>query len=175
MSTKYFLLSAAIGAAVSYGALEFAADDSDQRDQIATLENRILDLEQLLAEKEEDLADARFFSAGAFAMDNSHAPARSTTKAASASAGQNDVPHADGGGATAAAVPDIQQRVKDLATISDRDPRSFSEKANALLAADASRESVAIVSRGLVDMAENREILPDHELESLYQQQQNPD
>ncbi len=71
--------------------------------------------------------------------------------------------------------PDSKQLLKDLATRSDRDPRSFSEKANGLLADNSSKESVVIISNGIVDMAGNREILPDYELELLYQNQSDPD
>jgi len=174
---KHILLPTLIGAAIIYGVLTLTADDSHHREQIAALENRILDLELLLAQKDEELADARFFSAGAFSAAN-------TFEQQQTSATQKQI-----SGAVTSAQPaqterelvasntasDNQQQLKDLGTRSDRDPRSFSEKANDLLAGNSSKESIAIVSKSVFDMAENREILPDYELESLYQNQSDPD
>lgn len=173
---KHFLLPACIGAALAYGALTLTADDATQREQISSLENRILDLELLLAQKEEELTDARFFSAGAFDATDTRAQAQpGATKNLSTAATNTQPERAEGELAISAATPDSQQLVKDLSTLSDRDPRSFSEKANDLLAGNSSKESIAIVSKSVFEMAENREILPDYELESLYQNQSNPD
>jgi len=170
--TKHFLLPACIGAAITYGVFTLTADDSIQREQISSLENRILDLELSLAQKEEELADARFFSADAFdtgALAQQHADPTKTTPAA---VNEAQPAQAD---SELVSTPDSQQLLKDLGTLSDRDPRSFSEKANELLADKSSKEGIAIVSKSVFDMAENREILPDYELESLYQNQSNPD
>lgn len=175
--SKHFLLPAGIGAAITYGVLTFTADDTLHREQISALENRILDLELSLARKDEELADARFFSAGAFGANNAVAqPQADTTKTPNAVV--NDAPPAPAVSEVAVAAtdqPDIQQLLRDLGTKSDRDPRSFSEKANDLLAGNASYENIAIVSKSVFDMAENREILPDYELESMYQNQSDPD
>lgn len=172
--TKHFLVPACIGAAIACGVLTFTADDSLQREQISALENRILDLEVLLAQKDEELADARFFSTGTFAPDTlAQQPSEVTTPSAAINnappvQADSDLPHKT-------TAPDSQQLLKDLGTLSDRDPRSFSEKANDLLTGNSNPESVAIVSKSVFDMAENREILPDYELESMYQNQSNPD
>lgn len=172
--TQYFLLPACIGAAITYGALTLTDDDALQREQISSLENRILDLELSLAQKDEELADARFFSADAFGTaDRVAQPQSATTKSASAAVNNPQPAQTDSQSTTT--VPDSQQLLKDLSTLSDRDPRSFSEKANDLLAGSSSKEGIAIVSKSVVDMAENREILPDYELESLYQNQSDPD
>lgn len=173
---KHLLLPALIGAAITYGALSLTNDDGPQRAQIAALENRILDLELLLAQKEEDLADAHFFSAGAFAVADTSAQAQAgATNNQAAVAATNAQPASAESQLSSNAAPDSQQLLKDLGTLSDRDPRSFSEKANELLGGNSSKESIAIVSKSVFDMAENREILPDYELESLYQNQSNPD
>lgn len=174
--TKHFLLPACIGAAITYGALTFTADDSLQREQISSLESRILDLELALAKKEDELADARFFSAGAFGATTAHAqPQADQTKTPSAIVNSAQPAPLESEVAVATDKPDAQQLLRDLGTKSDRDPRSFSEKANDLLAGNASPESIAIVSKSVFDMAENREILPDYELESMYQNQSNAD
>lgn len=174
---KNFLLPAGIGAAITYGALALTADDSLQREKISALENRILDLELLLTQKEEELTDARFFSASAFGAPDTLALRQpGATKNQSTVAATNTQPEqAESELALSNATPDSQQLLKDLGTRSDRDPRSFSEKVNDLLVGNASKENIAIVSKSVFDMAESREILPDYELESLYQQQTNPD
>ena len=83
---KHFLLPALIGAAITYGALSLSDDDSQKSEQMAALENRILDLELLLAQKEEALADARFFSAGAVGVADTatQAPSNATSNQATA-------------------------------------------------------------------------------------------
>lgn len=175
--TKHFLMPACIGAAITYGVFTLTADDSLQREHISSLENRILDLELSLVQKNEELADARFFSAGAFGSSDTpvQQPA-GPTKPPSAAVSNTQSAQADSElTLNAVTLVDSQQLLKDFGTLSDRDPRSFSEKANDLLAGNSSKESIAIVSKSVFDMAENREILPDYELESLYQNQSNPD
>lgn len=175
-STRHLLLSAAIGAALAYTALLLSVDDSAQREQVAALENRILDLELLLSQKEDELEDARFFSAGAFAASGQVGDAsRSSTNLPAVM--KKNQPDASSGSdqATNTTAPDSQQILRDLVTLSDRDQRSFNEKVNDLLAADASKENIAIASKSVFDLADNSEILPDYALESLYQNQTNPD
>lgn len=173
---KHFLLPASIGAALTYGAFTLTDDDVLQREQITSLESRILDLELLLAQKEEELTDARFFAAGAFDAYGQQQSGAVTSATSPSSAVKKTQPELTGSAlAMSEATPDSQQLLKDLSTQSERDPRSFSEKANALLAGNSGKESVALVSKGVFDMADNREILPDYELESLYQSQSNPD
>lgn len=169
-----FWLPALLGAAVSYGVFTLMGNDADgQREQIAALENRILDLELSLVEKEEALARAR---SQAFAGFEQHSSAEA-----------DNIGNTPGPAKVAPAEPAIQvlaadevtvaadQIARDLSTQSDRDPRSFTEKVNDLLAAAPSQENIAIVSKTLSDMTENPQILPDYELESLYQQQANPE
>lgn len=173
---KHLLLPALIGAALAYGAFNLTDDDVSQREQIASLENRILDLELLLAQKEEELADARFFSTRAFGpVDTSVQQHASATQNPYTPAEANAQPAPAESELAGSPMPDSQQLLKDLSTLSDRDPRSFSEKANALLAGNPGKENIALVSKGVFDLADNRDILPDYELESLYQSQTNPD
>lgn len=173
---KHLLIPAIMGAALTYGALSLIDDDSLQREQITSLENRILDLELSLAQKEEELADARFFSAGAFGVASTSEPAPNlaTNQQAAVAAPNTQSEHSANEQGSNVAV-DSQQLLKDLVTLSDRDPRSFSEKANDLLARNASKENIAVVSKSVFDLAENPDVLPDYELQSLYQNQSNPD
>lgn len=172
-SKKIILLPALIGAAVTYGALTLTADDSPQREQTAALENRILELELLLTKKERELASVRAFAFGFEQSSNTNgagdsAPATNSQKNLSAEI-NNDAQ------AMQEAVADNDQKVKALSTTSDRDPRSFADKVNDLLAMEPSQENIAIASKSVFEMADNRESLPDRALENLYQQQTNPD
>ncbi len=170
---KPILLSALVGAALTYGVLRLTADDSLQHQQITALENRILDLESLLTQKEQELNRARAFAFGfepqAISTETKQAdPALNAEKNARPALG-NNVQESN------PVVVDNDQKVKALSTISDRDPRSFSDKVNDLLATGSSAENIAVVSKSVFDMADNRENLPDYELESLYHNQRNPD
>lgn len=172
--TRHFLLPALIGAGLTYGVFTLTDDDALKREQITSLENRIVDLELLLVQKEDELQGARFFAAGAlgsFGQANADTdpakPSTNTQKTRPETVGSELAP--------SETTPDSQQLLKDLGTLSDRDPRSFSEKASELLAGKASKDGIAIVSKSVFDLAENREVLPDYELESLYQSQSNPD
>lgn len=170
-SIKPILFAAAAGAVISWGVLSFTADDSIQREQIVNLENRIQDLESLLAQKEKSLDKTRAWSWNSVVQEpaGDRNPA-AKTEAADLTNQPTALEHE-----VAEATPDIQQTLKNLSTTSDRDPRSFSEKVTDLLAANPSRENIAIASQGIVDMAESRENMPDQALESLYQSQTNPE
>ncbi len=170
-SIKPIIFAAAAGAVVSWGALSLTADDSIQREQVVKLENRIQDLESLLAQKEKSLDKTRAWSWDSVAQR----PASDHNPSAKAKAedltNQAVAPELE----VAETALDIQQTLKNLSTTSDRDPRSFSEKVTDLLATNPSRENIAIASQGIVDMAESTENMPDQALESLYQNQTNPE
>lgn len=172
--TRHFLVPALIGAGLTYGAFTLTDDDALQREQITSLENRIVDLELLLAQKEDELQGARFFASGA--LGSFGQPETDARAAKPSTSEQQNTPTALASELLPSeATPDSQQLLKDLGTLSDRDPRSFSEKASELLAGNASKDGIAIVSKSVFDLAENRDVLPDYELESLYQNQSNPD
>ncbi len=77
--------------------------------------------------------------------------------------------------AFASEAPGSIQVLKDLGTNSVNDPRSFAEKANDLLANNPTKEKVAIVSKSIFDMANDRERLSDYTLQSMYNNQTDPD
>ena len=170
-SIKPLLIAAAIGAAISWGTLNVMTDDSAQREQIAALEGRILDLELSLAQKEEALAKARSW-AWNFEQPPANAPAAAATGTGVDTTGQAPA-IADAEATPVAAIFDSQKVLRDLGTISDRDPRTFSDKVADLLAANPGPESIAVISQGMVAMAGNPENLPDYALETLYQSQSN--
>lgn len=167
---KNFLFPAFAGAALTYGTLALTDNEPNQSAYISTLENRISDLESLLAQRD-GKASTPHFSAGTFAQQTNN-----ETKKGIGAAGKNTVTEGiNNEQRNNAGIIDSKQLQRDFATRSDLDPRSFSEKANALLANNSSKESAVIISNGIVDMAGNREILPDYELELLYQNQSDPD
>jgi hypothetical protein len=171
-SKKHFLFPAFIGAAITYGVLNFVTDDDDaQLQQIASLESKVHELEVLLAQKDDELINTRIFGF------NSVAPANTVNKSAAVTAAEANQKTVGAEQELAEAGPTIDnERIfKNLVTSSDRDPRSFSVKVNDLLAEKASEDNIAIISKGVFDLAENRDTLPDYELDAIYQSQTNPD
>jgi hypothetical protein len=165
---RQFFVPACVGAALSYGVMYLTSDDASQYEQLQAQENQILALEQALAQKEDELADMRFFAATtASAVGQQQASELTPRPTAAAPKRQAQ--------ATELATVTSQQLLKDLSTQSERDPRTFSVKINDLLAGNASAGNIAIASKSVVDLADNPELLPDYELESLYQQQSNAD
>ena len=170
---KHLLLAAAVGALMTYVVIHSGADDAETNPKITALENKIIDLEIVLAKKEQELLDARLF-----AFDSAEQPrpvAKQTTTTTpdvvtAMQAGQTDVQAAISESTAAR-----DQAVKDLVTQTENDPRSLTEKINELLANNPSRENLAIASKSLYDMAENPTILPDYALSALYHNQTNPD
>lgn len=166
------VLAATAGAAISWGIFSALDDSAQQHEQIVSLERQLMDLELSLAEKDKALAKARAWSWDFAAADGESG---STSSAATQSSQVEMAAAAPQTGEPAAAVVDSQQILRDLSTLSDQDPRSFSDKVADLLAADSSPETIAIVSQGLVDMAQNTDVMPDYALTSLYQSQSNPE
>ncbi|OZY86667.1 hypothetical protein CBP51_06530 [Cellvibrio mixtus] len=173
-SKKSALLYAFIGAALTYGALSISSNDAQQRQQITALEHKILDLELLVAQQEQALNNAYAVGITTTATPLAMAtPATSSTAAnTTTSVDQQDTEQSQ---ANASIVVDSNQVLKALSTQSDRDPRSFPDKINDLLASNPSQENVAIASKGMVDLTDNRDLLPDYALESIYQEHSNPE
>ena len=174
-SIKTIVIATATGAAISWAAFSASSNESLQRDQIASLEKRIVGLEALLTLKDEALTKARSRSwtsgsqtqTAALPSANNRVQQPGNNLVAAAPAAQ-DAP-------SDSMAIDSQQILRDLSTKSERDSRSFSTKVNELLAMNPSPENVAIVSQGVVGIADNPDLLPDHELEVLYQSQTNPE
>lgn len=167
--TRHFLLPALAGALVTYSALALLDDNTQTRTQISQLENRILELELSLAQKDDALSRAR-----AFARFEQQLPVLSDSPDRSAEPMKNN-PTEPSVVNTEAIVANVDQKVRELSTHSDRDPRPFSQKVQELLAAEASKDNIAIASKGIFDMADNRESLPDQELEAIYYNHTDPE
>jgi len=173
-SIKTIVIATATGAALTWAVLNASSNESFQREQIASLEKRVVDLESLLVQKDKALANARSSSwtSGSQTQTAAHLPANNIQSAAGSPVlASNATPEES----STEVVPDSQQILRDLSTKSERDSRSFAAKVNDLLAMNPSPENVALVSQGVVDTAGNPDLLPDHELEVLYQSQTNPE
>lgn len=71
--------------------------------------------------------------------------------------------------------PNFEQLRKDLSTRFIGDPRTIAEKLSDFVAENPGRYTIALASKTVADMAENPDVLPDAALQSLYQNQTNPD
>ena len=173
-SKKNLLFAALVGAAIFCGANYLVADNSNQK--INALEHKIKSLEGLLEKKEDDLKNMRLLALRKNGK-NDLASANAVTEICNqVKENKNDQEQLNNNDqASTYAAPSSTQVLKDLGTSSANDPRSFSEKANDLLSGDSSKEKVAIVSKGIFDMANDRENLPDYNLQSMYNNQTDPD
>lgn len=165
-----------IGALIFFGLSFLSIGDSDQHQTIQILEKKIQALEAALAKKDQDLITARLLalrqnSKVGTAYSNSTVETSNQVKGPQ----QDAYSQNDNGQVSAASTPSSTQVLKDLATNSVNDPRSFSEKANELLSNEPSSEKIAIVSKGIFDMASDRESLPDYVLQTMYSNQTDPD
>jgi hypothetical protein len=170
---KHSLIPAFIGAALAYGVLTLTADESLERQHTENLENRIQGLERLLAQKEQQLIRARSFTFGgpnqrATREARNPAPTASPTTDTSTQPINTEQDSSE-------IVVSVDQKAKDLSTLSDRDSRSIVVKINDFLATDSSQENIAIASKVVVDMADNKENLSNDALTSLYNNQTNND
>lgn len=170
---KHLLLAAAVGALTTYVVIHPGADDTETNPKITALENKIIDLEIILAKKEQELLDARLFAFDSAEQPRPVAKKTTTTTPDVVTAMQAEEAEVQAPISESTAARD--QAVKDLVTQTENDPRSLTEKINELLASNPSRENLAIASKSLYDMAENPTILPDYALSALYHNQTNPD
>jgi len=158
-----------------FGALLVYRLTSSDDPKIASLQRTISSLQIQLIAKDNELrvlherasmapafAPAVFNSAPTRAVIN--APEEATDSSEQVSDESVDAPAALDGIAT----------LKDLETESDSDPRLFADKLKDFLAENAGPERAAIASRGVFDMANDRNNLPDYALQSMYNKQSDP-
>lgn len=176
MTIARFSVPALLGALITFTTLKALDDDAQLEAQISQQESRILELELALAQKADELSRARAFAR--FEQQFPDAPGNLAQPAAPAqiAAGKGS-PEATAAAADEPVVDhlSVDQKVRELSTISDRDPRSFSQKVNDLLAAEAGQNSVAIASKGIFELADNPASLPDQELEAVFYSQTDPE
>lgn len=63
---------------------------------------------------------------------------------------------------------DVDQALKDLLTLAWNDRRNMREKLDDFLVEHPDRVGVAVASKGVFDLADNRDVLPDDALAALY-------
>lgn len=164
------VFSAAIGAALAYGAMQLTSDSTSQLQTIHQLENQIADLQFQLVQQEQQLKRANVVgynnnqTIGLPTSTNSNVGQMT----AAFTGDREDVSTTE-----SETTSTTDQLLKDLSTVSERDPRPFSSKVRELLQIKNSEETVALVSQSMAYLADNSAVLPDHELDSLYQQQPN--
>lgn len=174
-------LAAIAGAGISYTVLTVTVDNSQEK--MTALESKILDLElslvqqeTLLAQKEEALKNARWAALDSFVNQNSKAE---TVRV------DQSTPAGDRVWSDAVLVnvdPDVVEKLNEvdkkrraLSGTSEQDSRSFAERIDGLLLADPSTENIVVATKGMLDLAENRDLLPNQALDMLYNNQSNPD
>lgn len=169
-SKAHLLIATCLGALVGYGAASVIVDKSGPSSQVIAMEKRVQELEALLAQQQAvgGEASARQQSQ----PDQAIVPMMGMVQAPvnEPATGQTDP---DTSRAPEGA--NIEQLRKDLSTRFIGDPRTFPEKLGDFLAQNPGKQNIAIATKTLADMADNRETLPDYALESLYQEQPNPD
>ncbi len=163
------LIAAAIGAVITYGSISFINDAPAKHPQIAALENRISDLETLLSQKDAELNSKKFTDFDG--LEQNSAMAGQTDQLVGKV--QSQQPESDLKFAKAAR--QLDQKLKDLLTLAHGDPRTFDQKVNDFLSKNSSKEDVAIASKAVLDLVDNRDVLPDHTLDSIYLDQTDPD
>src|SRR4051812_44826848 len=170
--SKSLLFAGIVGAVIFLGAGYMLAGDSDKDQTILSLEDKIKNLETSLAQKDENLKNLRMLALRQQGKGDLVAANNTVTEICRQAAEANKEQFQPNDNSQfVSEVIDSNQVLKDLGTLSVNDPRSFVEKASDLLSADPSKEKVAIVSKSILDLASNRETLPDYMLQTMYNNQ----
>ncbi len=164
-SRRNLLFAAFVGGLLTYGANCLLSAGSDQDQKIASMESQIKDLQALLATAQDELRNAQSPSqTNTIAAPNKTAELAKRVK----DSGPND------GDQTASNVNSIQM-LRNLEMSPENDSRSFVERVNSLLSDNPPKEKIAIATKGIFDMARDREHLPDDALQAIYNNQSDPD
>jgi hypothetical protein len=172
-SKKNLLFAALIGASFFYAVNYFTADDSDQNQKMLSMENRIENLEGSLEKKERELELLRML---ALRQNDKNGLANINTVAEVCKlAEENQLGQSDDEETMVDATPANLQTLKDFETDLFNEPSSFIEKFNQLLSGAPTKGKIAVASKAIFDMADDRENLPDYALHSIYSNQSDPD
>lgn len=172
-SKRNLLIVIFVGVACVVSLGFFKSADENQSQKILAMEAKIKNLEALLEKREDDLNNARLLALRQNAKSDI-AAVNSVAEICKQVKESNDY-QTDNEKAMADIAVGSAQMLKDLGTYSVKDPRSFSEKVSDLLAGDSSKENIAVVSKSIFDRASDRENLPDYELQSIYNNQADPE
>ena len=97
-----------------------------------------------------------------------HAPSRASARYA-------DGPASGERRASPPSTDDMDRMLRDLQTLAYGDRRSFAQKLDDLLAEHPGQDGIAVASKGLFDLADNHDVLPDRSLQSMYTEQKDPE
>jgi HEAT repeat protein len=173
-SKRQLLLFTLIGFACGSG-LAYLMGDRDRGDAgIASLQQTISSLQTQLDAKEIELERLRHSKSGGAVLNAviKNVPNSAVARARDESENTNE--QADDEAIAPPEALDGVMTLKDLETESDIDPRPFADKLKDFLAENVDAEKAAVASRGIFDMAKDRENLPDYALQSLYNKQSDP-
>lgn len=171
-SLKNLGLAVLIGAALGYVIQYSNSDDSEQRQKILSLENQIKNTELALAKKQEELINARLI---ALRQNSKSDLAKANTVTEICKQVKESSTKQDAEQITEDVVPSSLPSLKDLETHSVNDQRSFVEKIDELLSGNPTKEKIAIATKGVFDLAGDRENLSDEALQTLYSNQTDSD
>lgn len=170
-SKKGFICAALLSATATYLFCLLTLDDPDQGEQTLRLEARIKTLETQLAQKNDDLRRAQFATPRQASQVNATAATDHAMKTSNNNAQQQVASES-----TVDSAPiNTYQAMRDLGTQSVNDPRSFPERVSDFLSDNPSKAKIAIASKSVLDMAHDRENLSDYALQTIYNNQTDPD
>jgi HEAT repeat protein len=173
-SKRQLLLFTLIGFACGSGLIYLMADRDRGDAGIASLQQTISSLQTQLDAKEIELERLRHSKSGGAVLNAviKNVPNSAVARARDESENTNE--QADDEAIAPPEALDGVMTLKDLETESDIDPRPFADKLKDFLAENVDAEKAAVASRGIFDMAKDRENLPDYALQSLYNKQSDP-
>lgn len=164
-SKRNLLIAAITGGLLSYGARYILSDDSEYEQKAAYMESRIKDLESSLTSAQDELRSTRPHEAHDIAAFTRTTDAAKRTK-------DNVSNCAD---QTIASNINSVQMLRNLEISPPNDTRTFVERVNGLLADNPPKEKISVVTKSIFDMARDREHLPDDALQTIYNNQNDPD
>jgi len=149
--------------------------DRDRGDAgIASLQQTISSLQTQLNAKEIELESLRHSNSGGAVLNAVIRNIPNSAVARARDESENTNEQVDDEAIAPPEALDGVMTLKDLETESDIDPRPFADKLKDFLAENVDAEKAAVASRGIFDMAKDRENLPDYALQSLYNKQSDP-
>jgi len=165
-SKRNLFIAAFIGGMLTYGASYLMVGSSDQDQKIASLESRIIDLEASLTTAQDELKNVHWPSqANNLAGANKTVEVLKRTRDSAPSCSDQ----------SAAGAGNTIQMLRNLEISPGNDSRSFVERVNGLLSDNPTKEKIAVATKGIFDLARDRDHLPDGALESIYNSQNDPD
>ena len=171
-SRRSLLLAAVAGGLLTYGANYLLSAGSDQSEEIDSLESKVKTLEASLQKADGDLKNAQFL----LLHKNSSTNLPANGELAATRQVKESESARNGGDQTSGNMGhNTVQALRNLEISPAGDSRSFVEKVNDLLSNNPTKDKIAVASKGIFDMARDRQRLPDDALQTIYNNQTDPD